>query len=135
VFCLVEDYPRDLLELEARFSNEAACREYLAQLRWPNGFRCPHCSGGKAWSVRGVLLECAACGAQTSVTAGAIFQDTRTTAAAGIEFYKRDRIISILKETKGRVGGADGAAARLGLKRTTLIERMKKLGIEPRRVL
>jgi len=78
VFCLVEDYPRDLLELEARFSNEAACREYLAQLRWPNGFRCRHCGGGKAWSVRGVLLECAACGAQTSVTAGTIFQDTRT---------------------------------------------------------
>jgi len=58
-----------------------------------------------------------------------------STAVAGIEFYKRDRIISILKQTKGRVGGADGAAARLGLKRTTLIERMKKLGIEPRRVL
>ena len=74
----MEDYPRDLLELEARFSNEAACREYLAQLRWPEGFCCPQCSGGKAWPVRGVLLECAACGAQTSVTAGTIFQDTRT---------------------------------------------------------
>ena len=74
----MEDYPRDLLELEARFSSEAACREYLAQLRWPEGFRCPQCSGSKAWPVRGVLLECAACGAQTSVTAGTIFQDTRT---------------------------------------------------------
>jgi len=78
VFWPVEDYPRDLLELEARFSTEAACREYLAQLRWPGGFCCPRCSGGKAWPVRGVLLECAACGAQTSVTAGTIFQDTRT---------------------------------------------------------
>lgn len=78
MFRLVEDYPRDLLELEARFSNEAWCREYLAQLRWPEGFRCPQCSGGKAWPVRRVLLECAACGAQTSVTAGTIFQDTRT---------------------------------------------------------
>ncbi len=78
MFLLVEDYLRDLLELEARFSNEAACREYLAQLRWPEGFLCPQCSGGKAWPVRGVLLECAACGAQTSVTAESIFQDTRT---------------------------------------------------------
>ncbi len=78
MFRLVEDYPRDLLELEARFSNEAACREYLAKLRWPEGFRCPQCSGGKAWPVRGVLLECSACGAQTSVTAGTIFQDTQT---------------------------------------------------------
>jgi len=73
----VEDYPRDLLELEARFSTEAACREYLARLRWPDGFRCPHCDGGKAWPIR-ALLECAACGLQTSVTAGTIFQDTRT---------------------------------------------------------
>jgi transposase-like protein len=74
----VEEYPRDLLELEARFSTETACREYLARLRWPDGFHCPRCGGGKAWSVRGVLLECAACGVQTSVTAGTIFQDTRT---------------------------------------------------------
>lgn len=56
-------------------------------------------------------------------------------ATAGEEFHKRDRIVRILKETKGRVGGPDGAAVRLGLKRTTLIERMKKLGIEPRKVL
>ncbi len=78
MFWPVEDYPRDLLELEARFSTEAACREYLAQLRWPGGFFCPRCGGRKAWPVRGVLLECSACGAQTSVTAGTIFQDTRT---------------------------------------------------------
>jgi formate hydrogenlyase transcriptional activator len=43
----------------------------------------------------------------------------------------RDQIIRALKETDGRVGGPDGAASRLGLKRTTLITRMKKLGIDP----
>lgn len=42
---------------------------------------------------------------------------------------QRDEIVRILREANGRVGGADGAAARLGLKRTTLISRMKKLGI------
>ncbi len=47
---------------------------------------------------------------------------------------ERDQILRILKETKGRVGGADGAAARMGLKRTTLISRLKKLGIDPRAV-
>lgn len=47
---------------------------------------------------------------------------------------ERDEIIRTLKAAKGRVGGADGAAARLGLKRTTLISRMKKLGIDPRQV-
>jgi formate hydrogenlyase transcriptional activator len=47
---------------------------------------------------------------------------------------EQDRIVRILKETKGRVGGSNGAAARLGLKRTTLITRMKKMGIDPRKV-
>jgi formate hydrogenlyase transcriptional activator len=46
----------------------------------------------------------------------------------------REDVLRALKETKGRVGGPDGAAARLGLKRTTLISRMKKLGIDPRAV-
>jgi transposase-like protein len=74
----VEDYPRTLAEFERRFATADACQEYLVQLRWPDGFRCPKCGGTKAWRVRRVLLECAACGRQTSVTAGTIFQDTRT---------------------------------------------------------
>jgi formate hydrogenlyase transcriptional activator len=48
---------------------------------------------------------------------------------------EKDRIVRVLKETKGRVGGQSGAATRLGLKRTTLITRMKKLGIDPRNVV
>jgi hypothetical protein len=28
-------------ELAKRFATEAACRDYLIQLRWPDGFRCP----------------------------------------------------------------------------------------------
>jgi transposase-like protein len=73
-----EEYPRNLTELEARFSTESDCRAYLARLRWPDGFRCPRCGHGKSWAVREVLLQCAACNCQTSVTAGTIFQDTRT---------------------------------------------------------
>ncbi len=49
------------------------------------------------------------------------------------EAGQRDEIVRILKTTNGRVAGADGAAARMGLKRTTLIARMKKLGIDARR--
>jgi len=41
-----------------------------------------------------------------------------------------DQIIRDLKEAEGRIGGPGGAAARLGLKRTTFVTRMKKLGIE-----
>jgi len=73
----MEDFPRDLLEFEARFSTEEACREYLFRLRWPDGFVCPRCAGRKTWPLRGVLLQCASCGYQSSVTAGTIFQDTR----------------------------------------------------------
>jgi transposase-like protein len=78
VFAAVEDYPRTLGEFEARFASEEACRAYLAQLRWPTGFVCPRCGGSKAWPARGVLWHCAGCGRQTSVTAGTIFQDTRS---------------------------------------------------------
>jgi transposase-like protein len=73
----MEDFPRDLIDLEDRFSTEAACRAYLVQLRWPEGFRCPRCGHGRAWPVRGMYLECARCHRQASVTAGTIFQDTR----------------------------------------------------------
>jgi len=75
---MVEEYPRNLTELEENFGTEEACRAYLARLRWPDGFRCPRCGGERSWPVRGVLLECSGCGCQTSVTAGTIFQDTRT---------------------------------------------------------
>ena len=72
----MEDYPRTLAEFEAAFSTEAACRDYLFRLRWPEGFRCPGCPYGKAWPVGRGLFQCARCGHQASVTAGTIFQDT-----------------------------------------------------------
>jgi len=43
---------------------------------------------------------------------------------------EREHIIRVLREMDGVIGGPHGAAARLGLKRTTLITKMKKLGIE-----
>jgi formate hydrogenlyase transcriptional activator len=51
---------------------------------------------------------------------------------AGEEYdeKRREEITRILQETKGRVGGADGAAARIGINRTTLLSRMKKFGIQ-----
>jgi formate hydrogenlyase transcriptional activator len=45
---------------------------------------------------------------------------------------QRDAIVRALTEAKGRVGGTDGAAARMGINRTTLLARMKKLDIDPR---
>jgi len=43
---------------------------------------------------------------------------------------EREHILRVLRETKGQIGGVDGAAERLGLKRTTLNSKLKKLGIE-----
>jgi formate hydrogenlyase transcriptional activator len=42
---------------------------------------------------------------------------------------KRDYILQVLRDTSGVIGGQHGAAARLGLKRTTLLSRMERLGI------
>jgi formate hydrogenlyase transcriptional activator len=45
---------------------------------------------------------------------------------------QREEIVRVLTETGGRVGGADGAAARMGINRTTLVSRIKKFGINPK---
>ena len=42
---------------------------------------------------------------------------------------ERERILHALKEANGQVGGSDGAAARLSMKRTTLQSRMRKYNI------
>lgn len=73
----MEDYPETLMEFVSRFSNEESCRDYIFQLRWPDGFRCPNCGYEKAWPIVGILFQCAKCGYRTSVTAGTIFQDTK----------------------------------------------------------
>ena len=73
----MEEYPRTLAELEARFSSEETCRAYLFRLRWPAGFRCSRCGEAKAWPVRNTLFQCSDCGYQTSVIAGTIFEGTR----------------------------------------------------------
>jgi transposase-like protein len=72
-----EDYPRTLMELEERFSTEEACVDYLAAMRWPEGFRCSGCGGDQAWRATRLRWVCRNCGWETSVTAGTIFADSR----------------------------------------------------------
>jgi transposase-like protein len=71
------DYPRDQLQFEEQFATEEACRQYLARLRWPEGFRCTDCGCRHAWRTRRALLFCTGCGKQVSLTAGTIFAGTR----------------------------------------------------------
>jgi formate hydrogenlyase transcriptional activator len=46
-----------------------------------------------------------------------------------LEEVEREHILSVLKETSWVIGGPEGAARRLGINRTTLTFRMRKLGI------
>ena len=74
------DYPRTLAEFNHWFPGEAACLAclaYLERLRWPAGFVCSKCGGTRGWHLSRERLRCAACRAETSLTAGTIFADTR----------------------------------------------------------
>src|SRR3954463_9050147 len=72
------DYPRTYQEFKAWFPDDAACREYLGTLRWPDGFSCPACGCGGGWRTGKGLWMCAECGKKTSVTAGTIFHRSHT---------------------------------------------------------
>ena len=73
------DYPRTVLEFQEWFATDRACLDYLAGLRWPDGFVCPKCGAASdAWRTSDGLWMCRACGRQTSVTAGTIFDKTRS---------------------------------------------------------
>jgi formate hydrogenlyase transcriptional activator len=46
-----------------------------------------------------------------------------------LEDLEREHILQVLRENRAVIGGPKGAAARLGLKRTTLLSKMERLGI------
>jgi len=65
-------------EFITRFATEKQCRDYLYQLRWPNGFVCPKCEKpATAWPIGELLFKCSLCRHETSIIAGTIFQGTR----------------------------------------------------------
>ena len=71
------------MEFQERFATEGACREYLFASRWPDGFVCRGCGGGRAGGeTRRQLWVCTGCGDQTSVTAGTVMHGTRTSLRA-----------------------------------------------------
>jgi transposase-like protein len=73
------DFPRCIVDFQERFPDDAACLDYLAASRWPDGFACPVCGGARAWVLeRRHLWECAECHHQASVTAGTVMHGTRT---------------------------------------------------------
>ena len=73
-----QHYPRALGELRSWFRTDADCRDYLEWLRWPDGFVCSECGQMGGWRLADGRMRCAACRSATSVTAGTIFDRTRT---------------------------------------------------------
>lgn len=73
------DYPNTYRGFVEMFPNDGACAAYLTKLRWPEGFVCPACKmKAEPWKASRSRLTCQFCHHQASVTAGTIFDKTRT---------------------------------------------------------
>lgn len=81
--------PNDLTEQDVwqHFPDDETARQYLEEIRWPNGPVCPHCKNDtkeKIWKltankekkIREGLYQCNVCGKQFTVTIGTIFEDS-----------------------------------------------------------
>lgn len=65
-------------EWQRTFSTDEACMKHLLEVRWPNGFQCPHCGHDHGWLCERISrYECAACNQQTSATSGTLFHATK----------------------------------------------------------
>jgi transposase-like protein len=74
-----EEYPGTWSQFLEWFPDDAACARYLERLRWPGGFACPGCGVvAQPYRASRLRLMCVDCGHQASVTAGTIFDKTRT---------------------------------------------------------
>ena len=101
-------YPRSVGEFQAWCRTDADGLDYLEWLRWPAGLVCAICSHAGGWRLSDGRFLCGGCGGRTSVTAGTIFQRTRTPLT--VWFTAGRRLVS----------GKDGISA-LSLKRTLAI--------------
>ncbi len=73
------DYPRAWDQFLDWFPDDDACRRYLEGIRWKGGFECPGCGeAGVAFQGSRGRWICRRCGRQSTVTAGTIFEKTRT---------------------------------------------------------
>ncbi len=105
----------------------AAALRKLSSWHWPGNIR-----ELENFIERSVILTH---GTALQAPIAALGSNGRSAPVAGTrESNERDEIVRVLKLTNGRIAGPEGAAARMDIKRTTLISRMKKLGIDPRKV-
>lgn len=79
----LEEFDMDelILQFQQNYGSEEACIEFLADLKWPNGFSCIRCSCKHAYitkSRRLPLYECSSCRYQSSLTKGTIMEGSST---------------------------------------------------------
>jgi formate hydrogenlyase transcriptional activator len=134
----LRDRPEDIPLLVHFFANrfaqqmkkriESVPKETMAALvsyNWPGNIR-----ELQNLVERGVILSR---GSTLEIPLTELKRATRSTASASssttLEAVERDHILRVLSETRWVIGGPSGAAARLGMNRTTLNHRMRKLGI------
>ncbi len=68
----------DMMQIMERFHKEEECRDAIAELRWPEGVRCPRCeSERQAYDSERFVWDCYSCGYQFSAMTGTIFHDTK----------------------------------------------------------
>ena len=80
------DYPNTYRGFVDIFPDDTACAAFLARLRWPGGFICPACKTDSIpWNESRGRLACPICRHQTSVSAGTIFDKTRTSLTTWFE--------------------------------------------------
>ena len=61
------------MEFDRQFATEESCRAYVMRIRWPEGFRCPHCGDAGMWRASRGRMICRECQHETWITAGTIF--------------------------------------------------------------
>lgn len=75
----MSNYPNTYREFVNMFPDDRTCAAYLAELRWPHGFICPDCNKSSTpWIETRGRFGCPHCRHQSSITAGTLFDKTRT---------------------------------------------------------
>jgi len=113
-------------EFQAWFRSDADCLDYLEWLRWPDGFICSGCGHAGGWQIADGRFECAACASRTSVTAGTIFDRTRTPltvwfTACWLFASQKDGISALSLQRQLEIGSYQTAWAMLGRLRSVLV--------------
>ncbi|MGE5290630.1 MAG: IS1595 family transposase [Micromonosporaceae bacterium] len=119
-------YPRSVGEFQAWFRTDADCLDYLEWVRWPQGFVCPECGISRSWRLGDGRIMCAACGHRTSVTAGTIFDRTRTPltvwfTACWLFATAKDGVSALSLQRALEIGSYQTAWAMLGRLRSVLV--------------